>query len=93
MVSKVDAHNLTSLLYALSQHVIVLARMKATTGMVMAYGHDCGIIKDCFTHDDAHVNTYLCQSSHADALSLYESVVVVHQQDVEMLRFQVHHLR
>ena len=51
------------------------------------------ILIGSFTHDDAYVNTNLCQSSHADALSLYKSVVIVHQQDVEMLRFQIHHLR
>ena len=61
--------------------------------MIVRNGHDARIIQYSFTHDDPHIDAHLCQSSVTDALSLQELIILIHQQNIELLRLQVHHPR
>ena len=85
MVEEVDAHNLTTMLDALCQFIVILARCHSSARVVVNGCENGCVTEYGFTHDYPYIYACLGDSALADFHGLDKFVVVVHQHDMELL--------
>ena len=77
MVEEIHSHYGTCVLDCRCKRIICPAGCKASAGVIMAYGHDGGIIEDCLTHNDSDVGRGLSNTANADTLCFQKFVVLL----------------
>ncbi len=85
---KYAINNITSYTM-LPLHVIHSAGASVFRGVVMADGQDGGVVEHCILHNQANVHQGLCDAALRQLDMLNQSVVLVHQQQVGFLHFEI----
>ena len=93
MVKKMDAHAVTGFLQTLRQLVVYCTWTGVTARMIVAECYDGRIVQDSLLQQNPNIHAHLRDTSLTQPDALDEPEVLIHEDDVRLLHFQVLHLR
>jgi hypothetical protein len=89
MVGEIDSHQLAGILDGPCYLVIHPAGASVFRGVVMADGQDGGVVEYCILHNQANIHQGLCDAALRQLDMLNQPVVLVHQEQMGFLDFEI----